>query len=88
MDQALEAAWGLRHPLLVLYGEKDEVIPKKSTMEMLSRLPKEAKGTRKVVLYDNGYHMLMRDLQAETVWRDINQWIGGRNKLLLVATQR
>ena len=88
MDQALEAAWGLKEPLLVLYGEKDEVIPKKPIMEMLARLPKKATVTRKVILYENGYHMLMRDLQAETVWRDISQWIKARNKLLLVATQR
>jgi len=79
MDQALDSAWGLEEPLLVLYGEKDEVIPRKPTMEMLSRLPKKAKTTRKVIFYDNGYHMLMRDLQAKTVWRDIIQWIETRN---------
>jgi acylglycerol lipase len=79
MDQALEAAWGLEEPLLVLYGEKDEVIPRKPTMEMLSRLPEKAKATRKVIFYDNGYHMLMRDLQAEVVWRDIIQWVEARN---------
>ena len=88
MDQALESARELNDPLLVLYGKKDEVIPRKSTMEMLSRLPEKAKATRKIILYDNGYHMLMRDLQAETVWRDISNWIETRNKQRLVVTQR
>lgn len=87
MDQALESAWELNDPLLVLYGEKDEVIPKKPTMEMLSRLPEKTKATRKIILYDKGYHMLMRDLQAGTVWRDIVNWIEASNKQQLVATQ-
>jgi hypothetical protein len=26
-------------------------------------------------LDENGYHMLMRDLQAETVWADILSWL-------------
>ena len=55
---------------------------------MLSRLPEKAKATRKIILYDNGYHMLMRDIQAEIVWRDIIDWIETRNNQLLVVTQR
>jgi acylglycerol lipase len=88
MDQALESAWELNDPLLFLYGKKDEVIPKKPTMQMLSRLPEKAKAIRKIILYDNGYHMLMRDNQAEIVWRDIIDWIETRNNQLLVVTQR
>jgi acylglycerol lipase len=88
MDQAFEAASELKGPLLVLYGERDEVIPRKPIMEMLSKLPEKAKESLKVILYDKGYHMLMRDLQAETVWRDIKHWIEVRNKLPLVATKR
>ena len=88
MDQALESARELNDPLLFLYGKKDEVIPKKPTMQMLSRLPEKAKATRKIILYDNGYHMLMRDIQAEIVWRDIIDWIETRNNQLLVVTQR
>ena len=88
MDQALDSAWELNDPLLVLYGKKDEVIPRKPTIKMLSRLPEQSKANRKIILYDNGYHMLMRDLQAETVWRDIINWIEARNKQLLVVTQR
>jgi len=87
MDQALESAWELNDPLLLLYGKKDEIIPKKPTMEMISRLPEKAKATRKIILYDNGYHMLMRDLHAEIVWRDIIDWVETRNKQPLVVTQ-
>jgi hypothetical protein len=31
-----------------------------------------------VAIYENGYHMLLRDLQAETVWTDIAAWITDR----------
>ncbi len=75
MDAALDAAPDLDLPLLILYGEKDEVIPKKPTEIMLSRLPPGSRELRRVIFYDNGYHMLMRDLQAETVWNDIAAWI-------------
>ncbi|MBL6933371.1 MAG: alpha/beta hydrolase [Rhodospirillales bacterium] len=79
MDSALNSATNLELPLLMLYGKKDEVIPKEPTNLMLSRLPDAAKSARRVIFYDNGYHMLTRDLQAETVWRDIAQWITTRN---------
>ena len=88
MDQALMSARSLSDPLLVLYGKKDEVIPIEPTMEMLSRLPEKNKATRKVILYEQGYHMLMRDLQAEKVWHDIFNWIEASNKHHLVMKQR
>jgi alpha-beta hydrolase superfamily lysophospholipase len=65
----------LNGPALILYGEKDEVIPKKPTQIMLDRIPDAASGGPRVADYANGYHMLLRDLQAETLWRDIAHWI-------------
>jgi len=81
MDAALEAARDLDLPALVLYGEKDEIIPRQPTEEMLSRLPEKGKADRTVIFYENGYHMLIRDLQAKTVWRDIARWIKARSRL-------
>ncbi len=77
MDAALEASARLVLPALILYGEKDEIIPREPTERMLASLPEAGKDRRKVVYYENGYHMLLRDLQAETVWSDIAAWIGG-----------
>jgi len=51
---------------------------------MLSRLPPE---TRSAV-YENGYHMLLRDLHGETVWRDIAHWIRDRHAALPSAADR
>ncbi len=78
MDAALDAAEGLSLPMLVLYGKKDEIIPAEPTNLMLSRLPEAGRANRKVIFYDEGYHMLTRDLQGETVWRDIARWITSR----------
>lgn len=75
MDAALASASRLDGRLLILYGRHDEVVPDRPTRIMLSRLPAEGAARRRVALYDEGYHMLLRDLQAETVWRDIAAWI-------------
>lgn len=74
MDDASRAAPRVRLPALVLYGEKDEVVPAGPTWAMIETLPDTAGGQR-VALYENGYHMLLRDLQAETVLDDIAAWI-------------
>ena len=75
MDEALFSAPDLDLPLLILYGERDEVIPKKPTKQMLRSLPEAGRAARRIALYPEGWHMLLRDLQAETVWRDILAWI-------------
>ena len=78
MDSALEAAGELDAPALILYGAKDEIITEKPTKAMLARLPEEASPRQTVIRYENGYHMLLRDLGAEAAWNDIVQWIDGR----------
>ena len=71
MDVALEAAGALRVPALILYGEKDEVIPKGATQRMVELLD----ARHRFVLYPDGYHMLFRDLQGEVVWKDVWAWM-------------
>ena len=75
MDAALAAASDLELPALLLYGEKDEVVPEDPTLRLWQSLPAAARGQQRRALYGNGYHMLLRDLQAEVVWRDIAGWI-------------
>ena len=75
MDAAFDAAPRLATPALILYGENDEVIPKEPTERMIGRLSAGGRADRRIALYEKGYHMLLRDLQAETVWRDIAGWI-------------
>ncbi len=75
MDHALEGSKRFQANSLILYGAKDEIIRKKPTREMLLNLPEVEPGTRRIAVYENGYHMLIRDLMGETIWRDIESWI-------------
>ena len=74
MDAAAAAAARLSVPALVLYGERDEIVPPRATYAMLGRLP-EPGAAQRVAIYPRGYHMLMRDLQAEVVLTDVVSWI-------------
>ena len=60
--------------ILFLYGEKDEIIPVKAMAKTAARLC----GDVSVRTYADGWHLLLRDLQAENVWRDIASWIDAR----------
>jgi alpha-beta hydrolase superfamily lysophospholipase len=60
---------------LLLYGENDEIIPPGPTCELIASLPAGGAGRWRAVLYPDGYHMLLRDLQAEVVYGDLLAWI-------------
>ena len=75
MDAAFDAAQRLEARALILYGARDEVIPKEPTLRMIERLPPAPQARRRIAIYREGYHMLLRDLEAETVWRDVLHWI-------------
>jgi alpha-beta hydrolase superfamily lysophospholipase len=71
MERASGSAPAVRTPMLLLYGEWDDIIPPHAFDKMLGAL----NGNQRVVRYRSGFHMLLRDLQAETVWRDVLAWI-------------
>jgi alpha-beta hydrolase superfamily lysophospholipase len=73
MDTAFAAGAALPAPALLLYGAKDEIVPPGPTLAMW-RDAAPRPGVR-AVLYPEGWHMLLRDLQAPTVWRDIRAWM-------------
>jgi acylglycerol lipase len=75
MDEAFNSAEQFRVNSLLLYGEKDEIIPRKPVFDFYKRLPLRAQGQQQMILYEDGYHMLLRDLQAEKVLEDIVDWI-------------
>lgn len=58
-------------PLLVTYGAKDIVIPPQAMARTAERLPAHTRSA----YYKTGYHMLLRDLQAERVWADIHAFL-------------
>ena len=71
MDAALKSAPHVRIPTLVLYGAHDQIIPKNATARMITRFS----NAPTVVVYPDGYHMLLRDLQGGVVLDDISAWI-------------
>ena len=77
MDRALASAGKLQGRTLLLFGKHDEIIPPDAVSKMVERLPmgEDAAHNRTFAFYETGYHMLLRDLSAEIVWRDIAVWI-------------
>jgi alpha-beta hydrolase superfamily lysophospholipase len=73
MDDVLLASHELNTNTLLLYGKKDEVIPPYAMNKWVDSL--QNKSMLKRITYDNGYHMLLHDLQAKNVLSDINLWI-------------
>ena len=75
MTAALARAPRLAAPALILYGERDEIVPRDAVAAFVDRLPAGARRRQRVALYPNGYHMLLRDLQGATVLADITAWM-------------
>jgi alpha-beta hydrolase superfamily lysophospholipase len=66
MQRAWSEVGGVRVPTLYLYGAHDEIIPRKPTLEAVRRLPDDSR----TAYYARGWHLLLRDRQAQAVWRD------------------
>lgn len=86
-DTRVEALWGLTDlmdhalsipppaglPTLILYGARDQVIPKLPTCRWLAARP--VSPVHRLAIYSEGWHLLTRDLQAEAVHADIAAWL-------------
>ncbi len=73
MDEArgAPAKLGTTPPILFLTGKKDQIIPARPTEAVAAALGARADVRR----YDNGYHMLLRDLQGPKVIADVADWV-------------
>ena len=73
MDSASHRLGDVRAPTLLLYGGNDNVIRKDAMRPALERAgPRPGLRT---AFYPDGWHILNRDLQAETVYRDVAAWL-------------
>ncbi len=68
----LENVAALRHPLMLVYGEDDNLVPPTVNVGMFRRIGSEDK-TRHA--YPDGYHELLNDLEKYRVAADILNWI-------------
>ncbi|MBW2484731.1 MAG: lysophospholipase [Deltaproteobacteria bacterium] len=75
MDAAYASAGRFNLPTLILYGRHDEIIPPEPVLDVYNRFPGQPGSLKKLILYDNGYHMLLRGLEAEEVVGDIVAWV-------------
>jgi acylglycerol lipase len=75
MDAALDSAPRLDMPLLVMYGAKDEIVPKAPIRRFVGSLPPECRRQARLAWYEDGYHMLLRDLEGPAVIADVTSWV-------------
>jgi len=76
MDKAYLSVPEIEKPVLLLYGEKDEIVPAAPIAEIAKRF----RSPLTFKTYPDGWHMLLRDKQRETVWRDMKTWIDDRQR--------
>ena len=75
MDRAMLASHHAYGNILLLYGEQDDIIPAPPTCELFESLSSSSTARLTAITYEDGYHMLTRDLQAAVVLEDIAAWI-------------
>src|SRR5262249_23702125 len=61
-------------PALVMYGAKDDIVPKAAIRRFVDALPRQSQRWRRLAWYEDGYHMLLRDLEGPVVVADVAVW--------------
>jgi alpha-beta hydrolase superfamily lysophospholipase len=75
MDEAVAAAPRLDLPLLVLVGARDALVPGGAMARMIASLPETGREQRRIAVYETGWHLLLRDLDAARVRADVAHWV-------------
>ena len=88
MGAALASAPRLKAPLFLLYGARDEIIPRLAVRRFVRELPPDPGHDRRLAYYAKGWHMLLRDLEGPRVINDVASWIFSPEKPLLSGADR
>jgi alpha-beta hydrolase superfamily lysophospholipase len=75
MDDGLAAAPRVALPTLILFGARDPLVPGGPARALIDALPPAGPERRRVAVYADGWHMLLRDLDAARVDADVAAWI-------------
>jgi alpha-beta hydrolase superfamily lysophospholipase len=78
MANASDSARRLKGRVLVLYGRRDRHISASQIYTAVNVMQSSERMDVTFRLYDDGYHLLLRDLQAQAVIKDIINWVAGR----------
>ncbi|MBJ7263366.1 MAG: lysophospholipase [Burkholderiaceae bacterium] len=69
-------SWPRDLPMLVLYGQHEQVLPAEAVRRALASIEAHhADSALRVMVYDTGYHMLLRDSCARRVLDDVAAWV-------------
>lgn len=60
---------------LIMFGNREDILTSDSVGRFLATLPKLPPAEGRVALYPHGYHMMLRDLDAQTIYDDMAAWI-------------
>ncbi len=71
MQRAWRQTGDIATPTLYLYGAHDEIIPSAPTFQAAARL----KSGDRTAYYSAGWHLLLRDRQANAVWGDVAAFV-------------
>src|SRR5690606_13903404 len=74
MGVGVAAAPDFKVPALIAYGLRDEIIRPEPMRATLATLPPPLEGRWRLAIDPEGYHLLLRDLQADRVIDDILAW--------------
>jgi alpha-beta hydrolase superfamily lysophospholipase len=80
MDAARQAAPKIPTCYLLLYGLHDRIVPEGPMRQLIAELPRRPDS--RLAFYANGYHMLLRDLDGDTLSRDVADWIADKARPL------
>jgi len=75
MGRANAASTEQRGSILFLIGCRDEMVPIDDLLAVANAAKRALPDQVKINTYENGWHLLFRDLQAQTVWRDVADWV-------------
>lgn len=74
MEAAWQSAPAVNTPAMVLYATGDEVVPSEPIAEAAAKMPTKAR----IACFGDGFHMLLRDLQAQRTWDAIEAFTRGQ----------
>ena len=86
MDVALESGHSIDRPTLLLYGLNDEIIRPDLMRQFIKTIPPES--PIRLALYEDGYHMLLRDQAGRRYQEDVVSWIYNRERSLPSGADR
>ena len=75
MSAALADAPRFAANSLILYGGRDQIVPRAPVARFVAALPASVEAQQRVAFYPRGYHLLLRDLSGQQVVADVLAWL-------------